>query len=157
MFSKMQVVAFSYFAFLVHLSNGQGTSSIARHEREDCSVNEFFDFSHLKCTSCPINTTQSQDRLSCVCKLGFHKVHDYGGLGIRCALCERGKVPTPDGWKCQNCEKDSGQENCPRKCKVGEFMFVRNTFGTTEPTRKCRECHGNTRADHSCKQSLFGR
>ena len=67
-----------------------------------CSNSEYFQFSSLRCKSCPQNMNRSADGLSCICKSRFYFVRNGGGgdYDVACSACKSNEITAQDGWSC---------------------------------------------------------
>lgn len=122
----------------------------------DCTGQQFFDISHLRCADCPKDTVPTLDRSGCECAPGFRKLVDFGGFSLQCEDCnaqtpagQRRRGRTADGWSCVTCydrsnqpiDFDSTTGMCPTDCvNAGDFNYQRTVFGVVQPNRTCGQC-----------------
>lgn len=123
------------------------TVIIPNVQPSDCSVNEYFQFSSLRCVTCNSLQRKSSDLLSCTCDQGARIRSDFGGHAKSCTPCPGQEVVTDDGWGCVKCQTDadyvSTTKTC-RPCSAGLIAVDKHEDGTSFARKKCLSCTGLT-------------
>ena len=117
-----------------------------------CSDSHYFQFSSLRCKSCPQNMNRSTDGLSCICKSDFYFVQNGGGgdYKVSCSACSSTEITAQDGWSCVR-KPISGT------CNTSTAIFDKDRDGQkfSDNRRLCALCTNGTQPDiqrESCKR-----
>ena len=128
-----------------------------------CSQTEYFQYSSLRCKSCPANTNRSSDGLSCVCKNGYYFVQNGGGgdYNVLCRKCGANEVTARDQWSCVKCPDDKMFDPITATCTLcnssttAYFDKQRSGVSFLNNRRQCIQCLNDTQPDPnraSCKR-----
>ena len=120
-----------------------------------CGSTEFFQFSSLRCKSCPQNMNRSADGLACICKSRYYMLQNGGGgdYKVACSACKSNEITAQDGWSCV-------QSPVNGSCNASTAIFDRDRNGMKflDNKRHCVFCKNGTQPDtkrESCKRCHF--
>ena len=94
-YTERITTAMLMFFFLLccfFVGKSSSTVTILNVLPSNCLVNEYFQFSSIRCVKCQVNQRRSTNMISCECLPGYKLTSDFGGPVIGCSKCEPPKV-----------------------------------------------------------------